>query len=118
MLTRCNNPSYREYHLYGGRGIKVCERWLESFDNFLEDMGERPPGMTIERKRVNEGYSPDNCKWATIEEQANNKRNNVVIEHAGRRLTIAQWARELNLKAGTLYFRHSKGWPPDRVLAP
>jgi hypothetical protein len=118
MRTRCENPKYREFHLYGGRGITVCERWKNGYEFFLADMGERPTGMSLERKRVNEGYSPDNCKWATDEEQANNKRNNVFIEFEGRRMTIAQWSRELGLKAGTVYFRHSKGWPPERILSP
>lgn len=117
MRTRCENPKYREFHLYGGRGITVCERWRQGYEFFLADMGERPPGMSLERERVNEGYSPDNCKWATDEEQANNKRNNVVIEYNGKRLTIAQWSRELNVKAGTLYHRASKGWPPEKILA-
>ncbi|MDB6082232.1 MAG: hypothetical protein JWN43_113, partial [Gammaproteobacteria bacterium] len=117
MLTRCGNSNYKEFHLYGGRGITVCERWKQGYEFFLADMGERPPGLTLERERVNEGYSPSNCKWATDEEQANNKRNNVVIELGGKRLTIAQWSRELNIKAGTLYFRASKGWPPERILS-
>jgi hypothetical protein len=117
MRTRCENPKYREFHLYGGRGITVCARWRQGYEFFLADMGERPPGMSLERERVNEGYSPDNCKWATDEEQANNKRNNVVIEHNGKSLTIAQWARELNVGAQKLYYRHSQGWPPERILA-
>jgi hypothetical protein len=117
MRTRCENPKYREFHLYGGRGITVCERWQQGYEFFLADMGERPPGMSLERERVNEGYSPDNCKWATDEEQANNKRNNVVIEHNGKRMTIAQWARELNVKASMLYHRASQGWPPERILS-
>lgn len=115
MLRRCNNPNYREFHLYGGRGIKVCERW-STFENFLADMGERPPGMSLERDRVNEGYGPDNCRWATDFEQANNKRNNVFLEYQGKRLSIAQWSRETGIKAATLYFRHSSGWPPERTL--
>lgn len=117
MLTRCTNPRYREFHLYGGRGIMVCDRWAASYENFLADMGERPEGMSLERECVNEGYSPNNCKWATDEEQANNKRNNVVIEHNGKRLTIAHWARELNVGAPKLYYRHSQGWPPERILS-
>lgn len=116
MLTRCNNPNYREYHLYGGRGIKVCDRWLESFENFLSDMGERPAGMSLERERVNEGYGPGNCKWADDFEQANNKRNNVFLEFNGKRMTIPQWARELGKEAGTLYARHYAGWPPEKIL--
>jgi len=91
---------------------------MESYENFLDDMGERPEGMTLERERVNEGYGPGNCKWATQIEQANNKRNNVVIVLDGKSMTIAQWARELNLNPFRLYYRHSRGWPPERILAP
>lgn len=118
MLTRCTNPNYREFHLYGGRGITVCERWRESYENFLSDMGDRPEGMTLERDRVDDGYGPNNCRWATILEQANNKRNSAVIEHNGRSMTVAQWARELGVNPFSLYYRRSKGWSAERILAP
>ncbi|HDR9048744.1 hypothetical protein ACSC95_19115 [Burkholderia vietnamiensis] len=117
MRTRCENPNYREFRLYGGRGIAVCERWRESYENFLADMGERPAGMTLERDRVNESYSPENCRWATPAEQAINKRNNVFIEYQGRRMTVSQWAAELGLDAKRLYYRVKQGWPPEKILA-
>jgi hypothetical protein len=84
---------------YGGRGISVCERWA-LFSNFLEDMGEKPTGMTIERKDVNSGYSPENCCWANQETQDNNKRTTVFIELDGARLSMSQAAVKLNASAG------------------
>jgi len=74
MKYRCSNPKNSRYKDYGGRGISVCERWL-SFTNFLADMGERPEGMTIDRKNVNGNYEPSNCRWATPIEQSANKRH-------------------------------------------
>lgn len=73
MMQRCTNPRSRDYRLYGARGITVCERWMV-FDNFLADMGEKPPSLSIDRIDVNGNYEPGNCRWATAEQQAQNKR--------------------------------------------
>jgi hypothetical protein len=74
MKLRCYNKNREDYKHYGGRGIEVCERWRSSFVAFLEDMGPRPPGMTLDRIDVNKGYCKDNCRWATKAEQERNKR--------------------------------------------
>jgi len=74
MIDRCTNPNAWNYKYYGGRGVEVCERWLESFENFLTDVGERPEGLTLDRIDVEGDYEPENCKWATWSEQQENKR--------------------------------------------
>jgi hypothetical protein len=91
MRTRCFNTSRAEYPLYGGRGITVCERWKNSFAAFLEDMGERPDGHTLDRIDMNSGYEPGNCRWATATEQSRNRRST--------KLTVEK-AREIRELAG------------------
>jgi len=95
MVKRCLNEKSHRYKNYGGRGIKVCERWL-LFDSFFEDMGVRPsPKHSIDRIDVNGNYEPVNCRWATVLEQAHNKTNSVFYEYDGKRQVLAEWAREL-----------------------
>lgn len=91
MLSRCEDPNSTRYKKYGGRGIKVCDRW-HTFTNFLLDMEERPQNTTLDRKNSNKGYYKENCRWATKKQQANNRRNNVFITFEGRTLAVMQWA--------------------------
>lgn len=116
MKQRCLNPNHDAYHYYGGRGIKVCERWLESFENFYADMGPRPPMLTLERRNNEGDYAPDNCYWATRTEQNSNQRTNHLVTVDGVTQTVAAWAHKLGTKPAVLYNRiHQYGW--DEVAA-
>lgn len=108
VKKRCKSPTCKAYPNYGGRGITLCDRWLD-FTSFLEDMGEKPDGMSLERIDNNKGYSLENCKWASRKEQANNKRNNVLITAFGKTKTISQWVDETGLSYCTIYLRLRKG---------
>lgn len=118
MVQRCYNPANSHFDSYGGRGIVMCDRWRESFANFLEDMGEKPsPAHSIERRNNNEGYCKENCSWELIEVQANNKSNNRVFEFNGKRQTLAQWARDVGITRRTLALRIDRlGWSPQRAF--
>jgi len=111
MIQRCCNPKSPTYRKYGARGIKICHRWM-NFENFLADMGERPPGKTIDRIDSRKGYSPDNCRWATIFEQNANTTRNVWVTVNGETLILSEWARRLNVHRTTLGHRYRRGiWP-------
>ena len=116
MIKRCNNPNDPEYKNYGGRSIKVCDQWRDSFKNFFDDMGEPPPKMTLERKDVNGNYCLGNCKWATRKEQARNRRTNVCVVFNGKKLCLADWAEELGLPEKALQTRVRRGWTIERAL--
>ena len=105
MLGRCRNQNQKKYPDYGARGITICERWLESFQNFLDDMGEPPIGLTLDRIDVNGNYCPENCRWATRKEQANNRRSNHSLTYNGKTQNISQWAKEIGIRDATLRAR-------------
>lgn len=111
IKERIRNPNDRNFHRYGGRGIKICDRWMD-FHNFIADMGQRPNSKhSIERIDNNGNYCPENCKWATLTEQANNKSNTKKITFRGEYHTVAEWARILNLSYFALSSRiRDYGW--------
>jgi hypothetical protein len=115
MRNRCNNERHKQYPGYGGRGIRVCRRWA-SFQAFLTDMGPRPPGLSLERKKNNEGYSPNNCMWATRRQQQWNMRSTRMITWRGKTQPINEWVRELGIPHSTLHWRLDR-WPVSRALA-
>ena len=117
MISRCTYPTNISYKNYGGRGITVCNRWMDSFKNFYHDMGDVPRNMTLERVDNNKNYNPDNCKWATDKEQANNRRSNNILSYNGRSMNISQWAIVLNIKRKTLSWRIHNGWSIQRAFA-
>lgn len=121
MRKRCYDSSGSKYHRYGGRGIKVCARWLEpkrkGFANFWEDMGDKPTGMTLDRIDHNGDYSPSNCRWASWGEQANNRSNNHVVEMGGEKMTLQEWCRKTGLAHNTILMRVNKyGWDLEKAL--
>ncbi len=118
MKARCNNEKDTGYKNYGGRGIKVCERWINSFENFYEDMGGRPEGnYSIERKDNNGNYCKENCYWATKKEQANNRRSNRLIEYNGEIHSLSEWESKLNLNRGDLKRRLNRlKWSFEKAI--
>lgn len=117
MRARCYRPSHAAWKNYGGRGIKVCERWRISFASFWEDMGPTwQPGLTLERVDNSQGYSPSNCVWATYTQQLNNTRSNTVIETPAGPMTVANAARHYKINYGTLLYRVKQQWPTLRAL--
>lgn len=116
MKKRCSDTKNASFSSHGGRGIKVCSRWEDSFEAFVEDMGKCPPNMTLDRFPNNDGdYTPQNCRWATCVEQAKNRRTNRWIEFNGERLILTDWARRLGV-SDTCILQRLKKWPLKRAL--
>ena len=110
MKQRCVNPNNSSYNRYGAKGIKVCDRWLNSFQNFLEDMGERPSkNHSIGRIKSELGYYKDNCRWETPLEQSRNISSNVWLEYNGETMLQTDWERKFGLKNSTIYNQLRKG---------
>lgn len=115
MKKRCTNPSSIGYKNYGARGIVICERWMV-FENFLADMGEVPVGFSLDRIDNDGNYEPGNCRWATLEQQRNNRQNTVYLVLNGESLPLTQWAKRFNIPAKTLYRRKILGWTDEDAI--
>lgn len=119
MIQRCTNQNEEHYDRYGGRGITVCSRWLNSFKAFWEDMGDPPPKMTLDRIDNSLGYSKSNCRWATRWEQSVNREDNVKLTIGGVTKSVASWAKEKGLDYSLVYYRkHTGGWADEDCLKP
>ena len=128
-VQRCNPNNSDRYPRYAGRGIKVCPRWYTQgvfkgepgtlhIHVFLEDLGPRPKGKTLDRIDSDGDYTPENCRWATAEEQANNTCRVVLLDFKGETLSLSQWARRFGVHPSTMWQRWKLGWSVERVLSP
>lgn len=114
MMNRCYREQDKSYARYGGAGIRVCDMW-HLFEHFLSDMGERPPGLTLDRLDASKDYEPGNCRWATAREQAREKRRMITFQ--GVTLSVSDWARRLGVSRDTLSSRlNKKGWTVEQAL--
>lgn len=117
MLARCYNIKSLHYPTYGAAGVDVCERWRNSFEAFLEDMGPRPSKYhSIDRIDNSRGYSPDNCRWAESVTQMNNRKINHRVTFRGKTMTIAEWSKYLGIADTTIHTRLSRGWSVEEAL--
>lgn len=117
MKKRCSNPSSADYVYYGGKGIKVCDRWVKSYQSFLDDMGECPsPDMTIDRIDPGKDYAPDNCRWASRQKQSENRSTTKIINYQGEAMSICSFAKRIG-KNSTTVWRNIvlQGLTPDQV---
>lgn len=116
MKNRVKNKNSFKFHDYGGRGIKICDKWLK-FENFLEDMGYPPTSKhSIDRIDNNGNYEPSNCRWATNREQTRNQRSNIIITHSGVSKCASEWAEELNISAMVIRKKYKKGLSSSEIF--
>lgn len=116
MLARCGNPNNVGYKHYGGRGISVCEHW-RSFENFYSDMGPRPPRTSLDRINVDGNYEPSNCRWATPQQQASNKRGSIAVMYAGKMRTLVEVCSMTKVPPDIARRRIRRGWDIDRAVS-
>lgn len=117
MMARCTNPSTPNYHRYGGRGIKVCERW-QTFENFYADMGPCPEGMSLDRIDNDGPYSPENCRWATRAEQQDNTERSIKVWLDGEFVPLKEACLRVGLSYNTAHNRVKNGWTPQQAVDP
>ena len=117
MIGRCERPNTAGYMRYGGRGITVCARWRKSFSAFLEDMGPRPDGTSLDRINNDGNYEPSNCRWATRSAQQNNRDANRRLEHNGATKSLTEWAREIGISPEAITARLRRGWEIEHVFS-
>lgn len=115
MIARCYDPASQKFHHYGGRGIRVADRW-HTFFSFVDDMGVRPCGFSLDRIDVNGDYSPENCRWADDKTQARNKRNTRLLTIDGRTMCEMDWATESGTGRATIRHRIKHGWNPKDAV--
>ena len=116
MKQRCYNEKVDNYPYYGGRGIRVCDRWLTSFESFYADLGPKPAGHSLDRIDPDGLYSPENCRWVDGYEQARNRRWRRTLTYNGESLSLDEWAARTGIARLTLYMRIKAGWEPEKVL--
>jgi hypothetical protein len=118
MIVRCTVPGAYGFPNYGGRGIKVCDRWMQSFEAFVADLGERPAGYTLDRIDPNGNYDPTNCKWSSKSEQSRNTRRARFTTIDGVRYHVSELSEKYGIPTRTLAYRISQGWNKDKLLNP
>lgn len=118
IKRRCHNPNALDYPRYGGRGITVCDRWKDSFETFLADMGRRPSNTHQIDRIDNQGpYSPENCRWISAKENSRNRRSNTLLTYKGETKTLAEWSEICNIKPATICMRlYRSKWSIEKTL--
>lgn len=117
MRDRCLRPTTHNYNNYGGNGVQIYPLWEEDFLQFLKDMGERPTGTTLDRKDSKGDYTPDNCRWATDRQQAENRKSTSSISWMGVTQSYTRWAETLEIPLSRIWGRVEREWDIDRILS-
>lgn len=116
MIQRCYNKNHKSYKYYGEKGISVCKRWRISFVNFLEDVGERPKNMQLDRINNDDDYKKSNCHWVTAKQNCNNRNSNTILNYKGESNTVTQWSEKLNIPRRTIHERIKRGCSVSEIL--